>query len=155
LNDTFEENAERLEKKQGNSGIPRSERQKLDWLTVLYMEGHCYKCLLPFEDPDSIVSVGEDQYHKGCLMELVCTKCNKTIGYLATIMDSSNNRISCTDCSNPWISRHALFIYEKLVTCTHLISRTGHKEWWRKDRSKTYHSCTSNNEILWCIGIHR
>lgn len=62
------------------------------------MVRHCFRCGLPFEDPYSIVIIGGDRYHKGCTMELKCTTCNKTIGFLVGAMESSNYRISCLDC---------------------------------------------------------
>ena len=65
------------------------------------MGSHCFRCSLPFEDPHSIVIIGGDQYHKGCTMELKCTTCNKTIGFLSGTLESSNYRINCIDCSSP------------------------------------------------------
>jgi hypothetical protein len=54
---------------------------------------------MPFEEPHSIVTVGGDLYHKGCVMELFCTSCNRSIGFLAGSLESSNYKISCINCS--------------------------------------------------------
>lgn len=65
------------------------------------MGEHCFKCGIPFDNPESIILVGGNKYHKACNVELVCETCNKTIGFLDGILESSHYKVSCMSCSKP------------------------------------------------------
>jgi hypothetical protein len=65
------------------------------------MEKLCPVCGLKFTDTSSGISVGGQQYHDKCIMELRCDNCNKTMGYLArnASVEGRNAKMFCSDCA--------------------------------------------------------